>query len=377
MLRATRHGSKDKLAIGIDMSSVTTPHRTGVATYIVELVSHLANVDPASTYYLCYRLSRLKRRKYFLTPDRPNVKTALFQEPFTAILQNKLGLFHGPDARLPQFKRVPMIATILDLFSLVSTEFASEKFREMKRRRYQDIAERASHIIAVSESTKRDIVEHLCVSPERVTSIHPSISSAYKPQKLDDCLSVRTRYGIKTDYIVCVGNVSRRKNIARLLEAFARLPDSLLKTVTLVLAGQETYGSDEIISRIRTLSLEDKVLPTGYVPQEHLPLIVSGARAAVFVSLYEGFGFPVLEAMACGVPVVTSNVSSLPEVAGDAAVLVDPYDTNAIRDAIEQTLTDTPLRENLKVKGFARVSQFSWQKTASSTVALYKRVASQ
>ena len=130
-------------------------------------------------------------------------------------------------------------------------------------------------------------------------------------------------------------------------------------------------------ARIGAISLQDKVILTGYVSQERLPLIVGGARAAVFASLHEGFGFPALEAMACGVPVVTSNVSSLPEVAGDAALLVDPYDTNAMRDAVEHVVIDETFRENLRGKEFVQASRFSWHKTVSSTVALYRTVASQ
>jgi glycosyltransferase involved in cell wall biosynthesis len=357
------------------MSSVATPHRTGVATYIVELVTHLAAADSTNRYYLCYRLSRMKRRAHFLKLDQNNFRTKMFQEPFAPILSRKLDVFHGPDARLPQFSGVPLIATVFDLFSLVSTEFASEEFRTMKRRRYQDIAERTAHIITISESTKRDIVERLGIAAHRITCIYPSVSRAYRPRALDECLSIRKKYGINTEYLVCVGNISRRKNVLRLLEAFAQLPGSLLTTTTLVLAGRETYGEESVRDQIRSLSLGDTVVVTGYVPQEDLPTLVAGARAMVLVSLYEGFGFPVLEAMASGVPVITSNVSSLPEVAGDAALLVDPHDATAISSAIERIMTDETLREELRRKGLARASQFSWDEATAQTLALYRRVA--
>ena len=185
------------------------------------------------------------------------------------------------------------------------------------------------------------------------------------------------KYGIKTGYLVCVGNVSKRKNMMRVLEAFAMLPPSVLKNLTLVVAGRESYGGEDIRDRTAALSLEDKVVLTGYVAQEDLPVLVGGARAAVFVSLYEGFGFPVLEAMASGVPVVTSNVSSLPEVAGDAALLVDPYDAHAISSAIELAVTDEELRDTLINRGVVRASKFSWENTARSTLALYRKIASQ
>jgi len=307
--------------------------------------------------------------------DQDNFRTKLFQEPFAPIVPRKLDVFHGPDARLPHFSGVPLISTVFDLFSLVSTEFATEAFRGMKRRRYQDIAERAAHIITISESTKRDIVERLGVPADRITCIYPSVSRAYRPRALDECLSIRKKYGINTDYLVCVGNISRRKNIARLLEAFAKLPASLLTMVTLVLAGRESYGGENVRDQIQSLSLGDKVVLTGYVPQEDLPIIVAGARAMVLVSLYEGFGFPVLEAMASGLPVITSNVSSLPEVAGDAALLVDPRDVNAICSTIERIMTDDMLREKLRSKGLARASLFSWDEAAAQTLALYRKVA--
>ena len=377
MREPLRGSLKDSLAIGIDMSSVATAHRTGVPTYIAELVAHLAAADTTNVYYLCYRLSRIKRRTHFITVASSNFRTRIFQEPFTPFLRTRLDVFHGPDARLPQFGRVPLIATVFDLFSLVSTEFSTEKFREMKRRRYRDIAARAAHIITLSESTKREVVELLHVPPDRVTCVYPGVSRAYKPQSRQNCLEARAKYGIKTDYLVCVGNISKRKNTERLVEAFAMLPASLLKNLTLVLAGRESYGSADVRKRIAALSLEDKVLLTGYVPQHDLPRIVGGARAAGLPSLYEGFGFPVLEAMASAVPLVTSNVSSLPEVAEDAALLVDPHDTREIRSAIERVLTDPALREELKVKGLDRSSQFSWENTAALTLTLYQKVARQ
>lgn len=357
------------------MSSVATAHRTGVATYIVELATHIAAADFATVYYLCYRLSRMKRRAHFLTVNSNNFRTRVFQEPFTPFLRRKLDVFHGPDERLPQFTGVPLVATMFDLAPFVTTEFYPEKFREKKRRRYQDIAERATRIITLSENTKQEIVEHLHVPPGRITRIYPGVNSTYKPRTYDECLSVRAKYGIETDYLVCVASISRKKNTARVLEAFARLPDSLLKDTIMVLAGPTGYGGEEVRNRISALPIEKKVVLTGYVPKEDLPVIVAGARAAVFVTLYEGFGLPVVEAMASDVPVIVSNVSSLPEVAAGAALVVDPYDTAEITAAMERVLTDDDLRDRLIRVGRERAREFTWDKTATATVRLYREVA--
>jgi glycosyltransferase involved in cell wall biosynthesis len=192
--------------------------------------------------------------------------------------------------------------------------------------------------------------------------------------------AVRNRYGLQGPYLLYVGTLHPRKNLVRLVQAFARLPALLSAAgrptpgLQLVLAGRKGWLYDDIFAQVRRLDLEDRVILTGYVPDEDLPALLSAARAFVFPSLYEGFGLPVVEAMACGTPVVCANTSSLPEVAGDAALLVDPLDEGAIAAALARLLSDDDLHRELVDRGFRQAARFSWQRCAREALAVLEEV---
>jgi glycosyltransferase involved in cell wall biosynthesis len=200
------------------------------------------------------------------------------------------------------------------------------------------------------------------------------IDPQFKPVADEDVRQgVLARYGIDRPYLLYVGGINARKNIARLFEAYAQVrathPD-----VILVVAGKRQWQTGEIDAAFRRFNLEDQVHFTGYVDDRDLPALYSAAELFVFPSLYEGFGLPPLEAMACGTPVVTSNASSLPEVVGDAALTVDPYDVDGLAAAIKHALTDEDLRVELRRRGVARAAQFTWQRAARETLAVYAQV---
>jgi glycosyltransferase involved in cell wall biosynthesis len=200
--------------------------------------------------------------------------------------------------------------------------------------------------------------------------------------------AVRARYGLPGPYLLYVGTLHPRKNLVRLVQAFALLLDSLssksaypisniqypVDNLQLVLAGQKGWLYDEILSQVRRLDLTGRVVLTGYVPEADLPALLSGALAFVFPSLYEGFGFPVLEAMACGTPVICSDVSSLPEVAGDAALLMDPEDVEALAAAIQRLVSDEELRRDLVARGYRQVQRFSWRHCAEEVLQVLEAV---
>jgi len=187
---------------------------------------------------------------------------------------------------------------------------------------------------------------------------------------------VRARYGIGERYLLYVGTLQPRKNLARLVDAFTRLAgDPALTGVQLVLAGKPGWLADDLAPRVARLGLAGRVLFPGYIADADLPALLSGALAFAFPSLYEGFGIPVLEAQSCGVPVMTSNNSSLPEVAGDAALLVDPHDVDAIAEAMRRLVTDDALRAELVRRGFENVKRFSWEKCARETLAVLEGVS--
>ncbi|MSQ11623.1 MAG: glycosyltransferase family 1 protein [Dehalococcoidia bacterium] len=229
---------------------------------------------------------------------------------------------------------------------------------------------RARHIIAVSENTKRDLVRYLKVPEERVTVVYNGVNTrVFKPTN---------GMNFASPFLLYVGSERPRKNLGRLLEAFARLKKSGdfpgLKLVKLGSAGRYDRFRQETLGAVRRLGLEEDVLFVGPVPDEELAVYYSSALALVYPSLYEGFGFPVLEAMACACPVIASNVSSIPEVTGGAAVLVDPYDVEALSAAMRRTLTEPRLRERLISLGLERAKLFPWSRAAEATCEIYRTV---
>jgi glycosyltransferase involved in cell wall biosynthesis len=233
---------------------------------------------------------------------------------------------------------------------------------------------RADRIIAISHATQRDLIAAYDVPPEKVTVIHEAADPRFQPQPPEAVEAVRTRYGLPERYLLSVGTIEPRKNLTRLLEAFEALHAEGL-TDALVVVGGRGWLYDDFFARLERSPAREAVLFPGYVPDADLPPIYAGAQALAFPSLYEGFGLPVLEAMACGAPVACSNTSSLPEVAGDAALLFDPHDVTAITQALHRLLSDDTLHADLQQRGRGRAATFSWDRVAAETEAVYNIVS--
>ncbi|MBI3624045.1 glycosyltransferase family 4 protein [Candidatus Saccharibacteria bacterium] len=232
---------------------------------------------------------------------------------------------------------------------------------------------RASQIVAVSQSTKNQIVDCYKIAPSKISVIPPAVDTkVFAPRPDDQIKSVMNKYNLSTEkYILFTGTIEPRKNIAGLLEAYSQLPSELTKQYSLVLAGGKGWQDESILSKITELQHQNfKIIQTGYVDDQDLPAVYSGASVFVYPSIYEGFGIPPLEAMACGVPVITSNKASLPEVTGKAALLIKPENPAEIAEAIQKILTDSVLANSLKAKGFDQVKKFSWDKSAQQLIEL-------
>jgi glycosyltransferase involved in cell wall biosynthesis len=238
-------------------------------------------------------------------------------------------------------------------------------------------AHQATAVIADSCATRDDLVAAYGVPRDRIHVIYLGRDEALTP--VDDAgelARVRAAYGLGERYLLYVGTLQPRKNLARVIAAFARVCDRVeLGGVQLVLAGKKGWLYDDLFAAVERLGLRGRVAFPGYIPDADLPALLSGGTAFVFPSLYEGFGIPVLEAGGCGVPVITSNTSSLPEVAGDAALLVDPHDVEAIAEAMYRLVTDEALRAELTRRGLENVKRFSWEKCARETLAVLEAVA--
>jgi glycosyltransferase involved in cell wall biosynthesis len=359
------------MRIGIDASSAARSTRTGIGRYIAELVGALSRLESGCRFDLLYRPSRWKRRRHFLTPPDPSFRTRCLLERMHFGYPRRLSVFHGPDARLPRYRGVPMVATVHDLFSADRDDFADRGFRETKKRRYRDLARRAGAIIFVSEHTRDRFFHHVQAEPGMVRVIAHGVDPRFSRVEAADRERVLDRHRLRHDYALYVGQLSKRKNLERVLEALARGPRGL----DLVLAGPPSHGWEAIEEAHRRLGLGDRVRFLGGVPDADLPALYAAARVHLLLSLDEGFGMPVLEAFAAGTPVVASNRGAIPEVAGDAAVLVDPLDVEAIRGAVERVVEDHALASELRRRGRALAASYTWERAARETLEVYREVA--
>ncbi len=234
-------------------------------------------------------------------------------------------------------------------------------------------ASRADLILCISENTRKDVINILGVPEEKVWVTYMGVSRVFCSNRDENLLSdLRKRYGLPERFILFVGTIEPRKNLVKLVEAFHMLYSRDRIKEPLVIVGGKGWKNEPLYELIRKLKIEDRIIFTGHVSDTDLPLFYNSATVFAYPSLYEGFGMPVIEAMACGVPVVTSNVSSLPEVAGDAAILVNPEDPEEIASGINRILTDEDLYKNLQDRGFKQASKFTWESCAKKTLeAIY------
>jgi glycosyltransferase involved in cell wall biosynthesis len=314
-------------------------------------------------------------------PDRPN-RFNWIADHFLLprlIKRSGAGVFLATDfnSYLVPPPGVKVISIVYDMIPLLFPEVLAQQpfsIRVGWPLNFRKLA-RSHALIAISEATRDDAVKVLGVDPKRIAVLYPAVNhSLFNPVRAmapADWERVRQRYGIEGDYLLCVGDVDWRKNLDRVLDAFVFVPSS----VRLVLAGKKAITHTPLHDRIRRLGIEKQVILTGFVHENDLPLLYGHALALLFPSLYEGFGLPVAEAMACGCPVVTSNVSSLPEVAGDAALLVDPKSVAEIADAMQRIIGDHVLCERLKNDGIRQAARFSWERHAAGVLDILQKVA--
>lgn len=312
----------------------------------------LAAAQPETRFACYYRPHRYLRA--CAEPLPPNARRRVLLEPFSLGVPP---LFHGLNQRLPEMRLRRSVATFHDLFVLTG-DYSTADFRVRFASQAREAAARADAIIAVSAFTASQVVEHLKADPSKVHVVHHGVRElAYPPRK-------------RENVILNVGAVQVRKNVERIVEAFEALEGDW----RLVLAGSAGYGSDKILSRIARSRKRDRITVAGYVTPDQLAELYARASVFAFPSLDEGFGMPVLEAMAAGVPVITSNRSALPEVAGDSAILVSPDDTPSLVDALRQLTGDQELRNEWAKRGKAHVAGFTWERAAAETWKVYRGV---
>jgi glycosyltransferase involved in cell wall biosynthesis len=359
---------------------------TGLATYTTNLIKYLAEVDSRNRYTI-YSM-RLEAGKISIERDNFKIKeipdllkflpfwyswTFWYYTGFPIqISLDKPDLFLSPYPALPLYRPYTQVIIVHDLTAMILKGAHRPDFRFRFGQEVLHAARCADKIITVSQSTKKDLINLLGAKPERITVVYQgydddNFKPSSDPHKVQTALQ---RHNISGNYILYVGTLELKKNPIRLIEAFASLKRDGKIVHKLVIAGKRAWGDEAVFHAVRRNGLEGEVIFTGYVPKEELPLLMSGADVFIFPSLHEGFGIPPLEAMACGTPVITSNVSSLPEVVADAGVLVDPYNTDEMAEAIYRVVSNRDLREQMQRKGLERVKLFSWERAARETLQI-------
>ena len=365
--------------IALDATYTVDPQPSGVGVYSRRLIESLVTLETPHRFLVCYRLSRFGRRREFLRPvrspgrGRPNFSTRLFHEHLTFWLPREAEVFHSLAQRPPAFRFRKEVVTVIDVFPLTGHTYSTPDFQRKFSALLVEAADRAALIITPSQYTADQLLKHTSTPREKIRVVPfgvdpPSAVLSAAERRLE-----RERLvGQRSEMVLSVGVIQARKNTVNALRALERLPDRY----RLVLAGGDGYGSEAAHEFIRREGLGSRVIVLGYVPAETIQTLYQAASVFLFPSLEEGFGLPVLEAMAYGLPVVTSATSSLPEVGGDAALYVDPHDPRDIAEKVVSAVEDLHRREETTRRGLARASHFTWRRTAEGNLRVYDEVLS-
>ena len=368
--------------IGIDVRKIRD---FGVGTYVRNLVRYFARLDHENEYVLFCRpedcsLSEPLGENFraVAEPAPPYSMTEQFRIPFS-LRRERIDLFHAPHYVLPLLTPCRSVVTIHDCIHLMFPQHLPNRLAYgYARASFWVATHRSSRILTVSEASKRDILRFFQVPSDKVTVIPNAIDERFGVVPTDEeVVRVRERYQLSDRFVLYAGNVKPHKNLEQLIDAVFILRQEGFRNLKLLIIGSEISKYATLRRAVHRYHLHKHVRFLGFVPTETLAVLYRLADAFAFPSVYEGFGLPPLEAMASGTPVLTSNVSSLPEVVGDAAVLVNPYEPPAIADGLGRLLTDVALRQDLHGRGVARARQFSWERSVSRIRDIYNEVARQ
>ena len=368
------------MRIAIDASTIST--QGGPRTYVLGLIDALLAIDRENDYLVFYNdschMGRFPRAKEIVLQGKSSLARLCREHLLLplACRRERIDVLHCPKSAIPFRSPCPTVVTLHDLIPLRHPETEKLAARLYWRLQIPIAARRSSFIITDSEHARQEIMADFHVAPERIKAIMLGFNPAMLEKRdASDAALVRAKYGLPEGYILYVGTIQPRKNIDTLIEAYYRLNQARNGMPKLVIVGRKGWLYDKLFARIAELGLVDEVIFTGFVPDEELPHIYDGARLFTYLSFFEGFGLPPLEAMACGIPVVTSDTTSLPEVAGDAGISVTPADVDKVAAAIAKLLDDPVYAELLGQRGRKRAQLFSWEAAARETLEIYRKVA--
>lgn len=364
------------MRVAVDARLVTY-QRAGIGNYVLSLLDGMRSTPaPPEIEVLVSRkdsdiaaaLPGIRRRRCWTPPHHRFEQLALAIE----IAPIRCDVYHAPDFIPPFLRRVPAVVTVHDLAFLRLPGLLTDQ----SRRYYGQIGravQSATRIIAVSEATRRDLIELVGAPAGRIDLVYEAADRRYRRSADDEIARARSAHGLPDEYFLFVGTREPRKNLPRLLAAYARAqapgrPD-------LAIVGRRGWLADDLADQAHALGIANRVHFLGGLPPEQIVPLYSGAVGLVFPSLYEGFGLPAVEAMACGTPVIASTAGSLPEIVGSAGLLVDPFDIDALADAMIRLWREHDLRAELGTRGLARAGLFSWERAAAETIDVYRRAA--
>lgn len=372
------------MKIAIDARSLEESSRTGVARYLSNILREMAQLEPENDYLLFFQNKKaddaMLSQKCFHSqlvnvPFPPRKKVPWEQIWFPRYLKRTdADILFSPSYSTPLFSPIRTVVTIHDITYEVNPKWFHPKERFKMRVLTRAAARRADHIIAVSEATKKDLINYYKISPEEISVIYEASSEEFKHLNVDK-VKVREKYKLKRDFFLYVGSFFTRRNIPLLIKAFRYVLEEIPNTELLLIGQDRSHPPLELNKLLAGNRLEEKVKWLEYVPEADLVSLYNLTTAFIYPSSYEGFGLPVLEAMSCGTPVITSNCSSLLEVVGDSGILVDPQDVKALTSAMLEILRNGSLQKDLASRGIKRAKQFSWRKAAAKTLEVFRRVA--
>lgn len=369
------------MKIAIDARGATWYKGTGIGTYTNQLLNYMLENDNLNQYHLYW--AGCEYRSIYKENVSVNISSKrhhrFFEDYFIPedLKSNNVDIYHVPQNGIGLSRKVSClsISTIHDLIPYVMPETVGRGYLKKFIAQMPEIIQASDNIITVSEFSKKDVMRIFDVPEDKIKVTHLAADHIFSPLDKSKAQEyIKEKYKIDDDFLLYLGGFSARKNVRSILIAFSRIYKNLSKNYKLVFLGPSRDEHDALKKLADALNIRDKVIFTGFAPHEDLPLFYNAASLFIYPSFYEGFGLPPLEAMSCMCPVITSNVSSIPEVVQDGALLIDPQDCDELKTSIEKILEDEDFKNNIIEKGYERSKAFSWKKTAMETLDIYKNL---
>lgn len=371
------------MKVGIDGRAAKWYRGTGIGTYTYQLISSLNKIDRLNDYLLFMPESSnvdISFNKNFNIRNITEGNDSNFWDEVNIpniLVDKDVELYHVPQngVGLPKGKNCPFVITLHDVIPIKMPETVGENYLRIFNEEMHCILSNCDGIITVSNYSRQDIGKAFNFPLEKIFVTHLAAEDIYRPLDKSSCKNIlKSKYGIDNDFLLYVGGFSPRKNIVGLIEAFSRLISKYKKDIKLVIVGRQGKSYSTYKNRAQELHIEDNVLFPGFIPIEDLPLFYNASELLAYPSFYEGFGLPPVEAMACGTPVIASNVTSIPEVLGDSAIFINPQNIDELSSSMIRVLSDENFRENMILKGLVRSSELNWDKTALDTIIAYNKI---